>query len=180
MADVHYFLKIEGIEGESIDDKNKGEIELRGFAFEETQKSAGEAGGGMVSGKVKMQDLVVRAECNKASPLLFLSCANGRQFKNATLTCKKATGQGGQDWYLKWTLEEVLISEYKHVGHVADATHDVNLSPIDACSGSVIIPLEEFHLAYRSIKMEYRPQKDDGSFDPAVSGCWDRKANKAC
>lgn len=176
MADVHYFLKIDGIEGESEDSKHKGEIELKGFAFSESQKAAGESGGGQVSGKVKMQDLVIRAECNKASPLLFLSCANGRTFKNATLTCNKATGQGGQDWYLKWTLEEVLISEFKHVGDILQG----RLDPIGALSGPSIIPLEEFHLSYRSLKMQYRIQKTDGTIGPEVAGCWDRKQNKAC
>lgn len=163
-GNVHYFLKIDGLDGESEDGKHKGEIELQGFSFEETQKGSGEAGGGQVAGKVKMADVVARAECSKASPLLFLSCANGRQFKNAIITCNKATGQGGQDWYLKWTMEEVLISEFKHEGSV---------------TGS-IVPMEAIHLSYRSIKAEYRPQKDDGTFGPATSGCWDRKANKAC
>lgn len=176
MADVHYFLKINDIEGESLDDQHSGELELKGFSFMETQRSAGEGGGGQLAGRVKMEDLVVRMECSKASPLLFLSCANGRTFKSAVLTCNKATGEGGQDWYLKWTLEEVLISEYKHVGDVLGA----KLDPITPCSGKALIPLEEVHLSYRTIKMEYRPQKDDGTFDPAVSGCWDRKASRAC
>lgn len=163
-GNVHYFLKIEGLDGESEDDKHKGEIELQGFAFEETQKGSGEAGGGQTSGKVKMDDVLAQAECSKASPLLFLSCANGRQFKKAVITCNKATGQGGQDWYLKWTMEEVLISEFKHEGSVANS----------------IVPTERIRLSYRSIKAEYRPQTDEGTFGPAVSGCWDRKANKAC
>ena len=142
------------------------------------KKGAGEAGGGQVAGRVKQEDLVVRMECSKASPLLYLSCANGRHFTKATLTCNKATGQGGQDWYLKWTMEEeVLISAFKHVGN---AVPGAKLDPIDTCSGQAIIPLEEIHLSYRTLKMEYRPQKKDGSFDPAVAGCWDRKASKAC
>ena len=72
--------------------------------------------------------------------------------------------------------EEVLISAFKHVGDVLGA----KLDPIDTCSGPAVIPLEEIHLSYSMLKMEYRPQKKDGTFDPAVSGCWGRKVGKAC
>ena len=40
MAQVDYFLKIEGVESESTDAKHKGEIELESFSWGETPLGA--------------------------------------------------------------------------------------------------------------------------------------------
>lgn len=178
MSNAHYFLKIEGpnVDGESEDKQHEKEIELKGYFFSETQKAKGESGGGQAGGKVRMEDLVIRSETSAASPALFLSCANGQSFKTATLTCMKATGSSGQDWYLKWTLEEVFISEFKHVA----SEEAQQLKPIEGVTAAALVPLEEIHLSYRSLKMEYRRQKPDGSMGPAIEKCWDRKKNAAC
>ena len=37
MAAIDYFLKLDGISGESKDSKHKGEIEVLSFSFGETQ-----------------------------------------------------------------------------------------------------------------------------------------------
>src|SRR5436309_614292 len=56
MAAVDYFLKIDGIEGESQDSKHKNEIDLESFSWGETQSGTHGAGGGGGAGKVSMQD----------------------------------------------------------------------------------------------------------------------------
>ena len=43
MAQVDYFLKIDGVDGESGDDKHKGEIEVESFSWGETQVRHGRA-----------------------------------------------------------------------------------------------------------------------------------------
>ena len=40
MAAIDYFLKLDGITGESMDSKHKGEIELLSFSFGETCRPA--------------------------------------------------------------------------------------------------------------------------------------------
>ena len=40
MAAIDYFLKLDGITGESEDSKHKGEIEVLSFSFGETQRRA--------------------------------------------------------------------------------------------------------------------------------------------
>ena len=54
---VDYFLKIEGIEGESEDDKHKSEIELSAFNWEEIKSGTFAQGGGGGAGKVQMKNL---------------------------------------------------------------------------------------------------------------------------
>jgi Hemolysin-coregulated protein (uncharacterized) len=45
MAESDYFLKIDGVAGESVDARHKGEIELEAFSWGE-MSSAGHAGPG--------------------------------------------------------------------------------------------------------------------------------------
>ena len=82
---VDYFLKIDGVPGESADAKHKGEIQLESFSWGETNPGGGGMGGGGGAGKVQMQDLVVTMLVSKASPKLMLACATGKHYKEAVL-----------------------------------------------------------------------------------------------
>ncbi len=90
MALVDYFLKIDGVEGESQDAKHKNEIQVLSFSFGESQAGTMAFGGGGGAGKVQMQDFHFMMNVNKASPKLFLKCATGEHIKNAVLTARKA------------------------------------------------------------------------------------------
>jgi type VI secretion system secreted protein Hcp len=68
MAAVDYFLKLDGIEGESKDDKHKNEIDVESWSWGETQTGASGFGGGGGAGKVSMQDFHFTMKMNKASP----------------------------------------------------------------------------------------------------------------
>jgi len=48
MAHVDYFLKIDGVDGESTDDKHKGEINIESWSWGVTQSTTGAGGGGYV------------------------------------------------------------------------------------------------------------------------------------
>ena len=56
MAAVDYFLKLDGIQGESKADKHSDEIDVLSFSWGETQSGTFAVGGGGGSGKVSMQD----------------------------------------------------------------------------------------------------------------------------
>src|SRR5918992_2438205 len=89
VAAFDYFLKIDGIAGESADSKHKGEIDVESWSWGETQSGSSGVGGGG-AGKVQMQDLHVTASMSKASPQLMLACASGTQLKSAVLTGRRA------------------------------------------------------------------------------------------
>src|SRR4026209_2403837 len=101
MAAIDYFLKLDGISGESKDSKHKGEIEVLSFSFGETQSAPSGIGGGGGAGKVKMSDFSFTARTTKASPQLFLSCAQGKHLKQAILTVRKAGGSQQEDLIIK-------------------------------------------------------------------------------
>lgn len=157
---VDYFLKLEGIDGESADHKHKGEIELESWSFGATQTGAHGAGGGGGSGKVAMQDFHFVMKCSKASPKLFLACAGGDHIKKAVVVARKAGGEQGE--YLKYTFTDVLISSFQTGG----SSHG------DA------IPTDQISLNFAKIELEYKEQKADGTFGGPIKAGYDVKANK--
>src|SRR3981081_2767205 len=82
MAAVDYFLKIEGIKGESHNSKHKDEIDVQSFSWGVSQTRA-RAGGGGAAGKVQFQAFHSANLVSKASPSLFLKCASGQHIKEA-------------------------------------------------------------------------------------------------
>jgi len=159
MATVDYFLKLDGIDGESSDSKHKGEIEIESFSWGATQTGTMAFGGGGGAGKVQFTGFNFNTAISKASPMLFLRCATGEHIKEAVLTARKAGDR--QEDFLKITLSDVLVSSYQSSG-----------------SGSSQLPMEQISLNYSKIEFQYMPQKPDGSLDAAVKAGWDLKANK--
>jgi len=157
---VDYFLKIEGVEGESKDSKHKGEIDVLSWSWGESQSGSAATAGGHGSGKVSMQDFHFVMQVNKSSPKLLQACANGKHFTKATLVCRKA-GETQQE-YLKITFTDVLISSYQTGGSSGD-----------------VIPTDQISLNFAKIEYEYSEQKPDGSLAGAVKAGWDLKENKA-
>jgi type VI secretion system secreted protein Hcp len=162
VAQVDYFLKIDGVQGESTDSKHKGEIELESYSWGATNAGGGGAGrgGGAGAGKVSFQDFHFVMKLNKASPTLMLACAQGQHIKEAVLTGRKA-GKGQQE-FLVYRFTDLLISSYQ----------------TGASAGSGEGPLDQVSFTFAKLEIEYRPQKPDGSLDPAVKAGWDVKKNK--
>src|SRR5713101_4771452 len=117
MAVVDYFLKIDGIAGESQDAKHKGEIEIDSFSWGVSQTGAHGAGGGGGAGKVQMQDIHFTKSIDKASPTLMLACAKGDHIKSAILVARGPRGPKGEPQeFLKVTFSDVLVSSYQDAG----------------------------------------------------------------
>ena len=150
MALVDYFLKIDGIPGESQDSKHKDEIQVLSFSFGESQSGTMAFGGGGGAGKVQMQDFHFMMNVNKASPKLFLACATGQHIKNAVLTARKA-GKDQQD-YLKVTFADLLVSSFTTNGNA-----EANSLPLDSIS-----------LNFAEIEIEYKVQNADGTLGAAT------------
>src|SRR5258708_31720080 len=145
MAAVDFFLKIEGIEGESQDQKHKNEIDLESWSWGEAQSGTHSGGGGGGAGKVHMQDFHFVMKINKASPKLMLACATGEHIKKAVLVCRKAGKE--QQEFLKVTMSDLLVSSYQTGG-----------------SGhGDIVPTDQISVNYSKIEIEYKEQKADGT-----------------
>ena len=155
---VDYFLKLDGIPGESKDAKHKGELEPESFTWGAGSTGSGGGGAGGGAGKVSIHDLSFVARVSKASPLLFLHCAAGKHIKEAVLTARKA-GRGQQDFFVI-RLKDVRVSSYQVGGAEADG------------------PFDQVSLSFGQVQMEYRAQKADGTLEPPVKAGFDAKTGK--
>jgi type VI secretion system secreted protein Hcp len=160
MAQVDYFLKIDGIKGETTDAKHKDEIEVESFSWGEVNTGSHSSGAGGGSGKVQIQDFHFVKKYDKSSPVLALKCAGGDHIKLATLTCRKAGTE--QQEYLVIKMSDLLVSSYQ----------------VGGSQGGDIVPTDQVSLNFSKIEAEYKPQKADGSLDAGVKFGWDQKLNK--
>lgn len=157
---VDYFLKIDGVEGESKDHKHKGEIDLQSWSFGATNAGSHASGGGGGAGKVSMQDFHFVMGTSKASPKLMLACATGQHIPKAVLVTRKAGTE--QQEFFKVTFTDILISSYQTGG--------------SAHGGET--PTEQISFNFAKIEFEYKEQKADGSLGGAIKAGYDVKANK--
>jgi type VI secretion system secreted protein Hcp len=159
MSVADYFLKIDGIDGESYDSKHAKDIEILSFSWGETNTGSHAAGGGGGSGKVSMQDMHFTMHANKASPKLMLACASGEHIKKAVLVCRKA-GKDQQEYF--WIkMSDLIVSSYQTGG-----------------SGGSVNPTDQFSLNFSKIEFDYKEQKPDGTMGGANPTGWDVKAGK--
>jgi type VI secretion system secreted protein Hcp len=153
MAAVDYFLKIDGIEGESQDKTHPKEIQLSSWAWGQSNQGSMGAGGGGGSGKVAMQDFHFTMGVNKATPMLFLACAQGDHIKSAILTCRKAGKE--QQEFLKYSFFDVFISSYQTGGSEGAS--------------------EQCSFNFTKIQIDYKEQKIDGTLAGALTKSYDLK-----
>jgi type VI secretion system secreted protein Hcp len=156
MSAVDYFLKIDGVEGESKDNKHANEIDVLSWSWGQTNTGtfAGHGGGG--AGKVSMQDFHFTMPMSKATPKLMQACATGTHIPKAVLTLRKAGGD--QQEYLMLTFTDLLVSSYQMGG-----------------SGGEVVPVDSISMNYSKIEFEYKEQKADGSLGGAIKAGFDLK-----
>ena len=140
MAQVDYFLKLEGIKGESQDDKHKDEIDVLSFSWGVSQTGTTAFGGGAGAGKVQFNDFHFTTKVSKASPTLFLDCASGQHIKEAVVVGETSSNvDRGASQFFKYTFTDVIISSYQDAGSEG---------------GDV---MDSAALSYRSVKVEATP-----------------------
>lgn len=155
------FMKIDGIPGESTDDKHKDWIELLKIHHGLIQLASTTASnaGGATAERVQHKDLVVSHLLDKATPKLMEACCTGKHFKEVIIELCRAGGD--KQKYLEIKLEQVIVST------------------IDLDGGNSDFPHATLSLNYGKIKWTYTHQKrSDGTGGGNVSGGWDLTTNK--
>jgi len=152
------FIKIGDLKGESIDDKHKDEIQVLAWSWGMSQSGTTHMGPGGGSGKASFQDLSITHYIDKCSPNLMLACANGKHFSEALLTVRKA-GEKPLE-YLKITMTDLIVTSVTTGG-----------------SGGEDRLTENVSLNFAKFKVEYTPQKKDGSGDAPITIGWDVAGN---
>lgn len=154
------FLKINGIEGESIDSSHKNEIEVINWSWTIRQESSMHSGSGGGAGKATVEDLEFEHFVDRASPNLMKYCLTGKHIQEAKLTVRKAGGNPLE--YLKLTMTDVIVTHVQPYGS----------------NGDEIKVKERVHLSFSKIKQEYAVQNQQGGSGGAVTAGFDIKGNK--
>jgi len=159
---VDAFLKIDGIEGDSTDETHPNEIVALSFKIGVVQHTAlNSAVGGISTGRPEFKPLTIFKSIDKASPKLFMACASGKHFANATLVVRKA-GENPVEFF-KVVLTDVLISSLNEDADTTDREGN---------------PVETVALSYSKIVWTFTPQNTDGSLGTGITGGFDFKTNK--
>jgi type VI secretion system secreted protein Hcp len=122
---VDMFLKLDGIKGESHDERHPDEIEILSFSWGMNQTGSFATGGGGGAGKVAVHDISVTKRIDVSTPLLMKSCATGKHITEGLITVRKAGEKPVE--YLKIKLTDILISSVQMSGNA-------NGTPSDAIS----------------------------------------------
>jgi len=142
------FLSVKGathgvINGESLDDKHKGEIEVLSWSWGIEGKSS--LGGGGATGKAIVRELKIVKNVDKASTALMGAVRTNETIKEAVLTLRK-TGKTALE-FLKIRMEQGRI---------------VSLEIEAGDPGGGVGLIERITISFNKIEVEYTPQGADG------------------
>jgi type VI secretion system secreted protein Hcp len=158
------FMKIDGIPGESTDDKHKDWIEILSYSHGVSQPASGSSssGGARSSQRCDHQDFSIVKTLDKASPKLALSCCNGQHIKSINVELCRATGD--KQKYMEYTLSDVIVS---------------SVCPAGAAQAGEALPLETVGLSYGKIEWIYTAtDHKTGKAAGDVKSYWDLTTNK--
>ena len=144
-----YLLKLDGIKGESTDDRHKEWIDVLSWSWGVAQVAGNGSGSGARAGKSCPSDLVLTKFVDSATPPLIAGAAGGTVIPNAILIGMKQGRE--QQEYLKIELKNVFVSSV-HTG--------------GSSGGSV--PVDSVSLRFSSMTVSYYPQRADGSLGTPV------------
>src|SRR5262245_42849781 len=144
---LDFYLKIDGIEGESEDKTHAKEISVMDFQISGNNPGASPVGRG--GGKVEFADVGFVMELDKALIGCLIAGTAGKHIKTAVLTGRKSGG--GQQDYLKWTFSDLILSSVR--------IHD---------PGSKFPTVFYISFNFTQAEVEYKEQKADGSLGAPI------------
>jgi type VI secretion system secreted protein Hcp len=141
-AAVDMFLEIEGVRGESQDDKKKGAIDVLAWSWGASSNTTGRRT------QCNIQDLSVTKWVDAASPDLLMGQLDGRVYPSATLTVRKAGG----------------VTRDAAIEYIVIEFFDVRVTSVSTGgSGGEDRLTENTSFNFSSATYSYTPQNPDGS-----------------
>ncbi|KGD75103.1 Hcp1 family type VI secretion system effector [Tatumella morbirosei] len=154
------FLKIEGIEGESLDATHKNEIEVLTWSWESLQHSNMHSGSGGGAGKATVEDFNFSHYVDKSSPNLLNFCLSGKHIKNIDFVIRKAGGDPLE--YLTIKFSDAIITRVNLSGNASNDDR----------------PVEEVTFSFTKFTEDYVIQNAEGNKSGIISASYDIKANQ--
>lgn len=160
MAQTDFYLKLGTIEGETKATGVEKYIEIESFSFGIDNAASFDRGGGLASGKASAHPMTFSKYFDKSTPMIYKACAQGEHIAKAEIVCRKNTGAGGDQTFLKFTLSDVLVSNSS------------------SGAGGGAVPMDNFSLSYNKIEMEYLQQDAKGKLGQPSKMAFDIKTAK--
>ncbi len=117
---------------------NTGWIEVSSFSWGMSLPS-GSTGGGGATGRVQFQDFHFTKKIDKSSTILMKACATGQHLPKVTFETSSTDANGKKVQYMKWTMEEVLVSSYQ----------------VSGSGGGGELPMEEISMNFAKVTVDW-------------------------
>jgi len=111
----------------------------------------------MSASRVSISSFNIMKKTDVASPKLFKATCLGEHIDNMTVSMRKQTGVGGQDAFLIYKFEEVMVESLQWSGS----------------SGGDDTPTESVSFAFAKVTFEYKTQGTDGKLVAGTPVVWD-------
>jgi len=159
---IDVYLHIDGIKGESADERHKDWIECKSvsWAVEQPRSATSSTGGGHTAERCEHHDVVITKLADLASPILLQTCSAGRTIPRAKLEFMRADAQGERVKYFEIELDNVLI------GAVSPSVSE----------GDILT--EEVGFKFSKVRWKYTQQRISGGMGGNTSGGWDLASNR--
>ena len=154
------FLKIDGINGESLDQTHRDEIEVLRWSWKIEQPSSMHRGSGGGASKATFHDLEFEHYIDRSSPNLMQYVSTGRHIPKAVLVMRKAGGKALE--YHKIIMSDVLITSWEPSAHSAEDE----------------LTREKVRLSFAKVEHQYTVQNVQGGSGGVVTASFDIKANQ--
>lgn len=157
-----YFIKLDGINGESLYQPRDSSLthwsDVQSFSWGLSFSGSATGGGGSATGRASFQDFVWTQTVDASIPPLFVAVASGKHIPTVTFDVIKAGGN--QDLYFEMIFTGALGSSL-------------------SLSGSGTVPVANSSFTYSSVTMRYRPQDASGKFLSWIEGSFNLATNSA-
>jgi len=160
---VDMFLKLDGVPGESKDQKLTDHIEVLSFAWGSTQQGAYHTGTGGGAGKVHVQDTSFTHYIDKASSVLLQMCVSGKHIAKGEFIARRAGADGKPQNYLNIKFDDIIVTSVQTAGHGGGGGDDRMT--------------ESFTLNFRKFEVVYTTQDNKGAPQPSNPVKWDLQKN---
>ncbi len=145
MAQSNIYLKLDQVDGESLDHDHQNWIEVESFSWGVDNPSSFAVGQGGQATQAHIAAMGVQKQCDKSSVTLFKNCTTGKHIPKGTISCVKLDGDSRVE-YLKIDLTDIMVSNFQWSGSGADQ-----------------IVQEHISLVFAEFKETYKLQQSGGS-----------------
>lgn len=152
------YVELTGIEGEATAKGFEKKIEIFSFSWGASAPvTIGPGSSGISASRVSISSFNVMKKTDVASSKLFKACCLGEHIDKMLVSMRKQTGTGGQDAFLIYTFNQVMVESIQWSGS----------------SGGDDTPTESVSFAFGKVTVEYKTQGKDGKLVAGTPVVWD-------